>query len=378
VTDQLDRVTLMREASGAAGLSDFGELPFEEALDMLIFSLEREAALDEARRTGTAAMIRSALIKRLMLEEDRKQFPEIADEVIEAPIFITGLPRTGSTNLHGLMATCEGVRAPRRWEMSRPSPPPEAATYESDPRIAAVHAAEIVGVSEELQKRHPMTADRPEQCQTLCDHAFMNWSLMAPYNLPTYRDWLLSADHRPSYETHKRTLQHLQFRHPGQWVLKYPKHVFALDALIAVYPDARLIWTHRDPAKVIPSVVSLIGAFRNVTPGYDQKLLGRSWAAFEELGLRRGLAQRDELFAPERVYDMYYRDVMQDPSRAIEAAYQHFDMAFSEQSRASILAYVADNPKDKHGAHSYTAEEFGLSDAVLRTTFKSYARRFGI
>jgi hypothetical protein len=103
----------MREASDAAGLSDFGELPFEEALDMLIFSLEREAALDEARRTGTAAMIRSALIKRLMLEEDRKQFPEIADEVIEAPIFITGLPRTGSTNLHGLMATCEGVRAPR-------------------------------------------------------------------------------------------------------------------------------------------------------------------------------------------------------------------------------------------------------------------------
>lgn len=372
----LHRETLMRLATETAGLADFGDLPFEEALDRLIFSLEHEAKLYDMRRAGAAAMIHGTLVKRLKLVDDRKRYPAIAEERVEAPIFIVGLPRTGSTNLHGLMAQCEGIRAPRRWEMSRPSPPPLAETYETDPRIAEVHAAEVAGASEELKKRHPITADRPEQCQSLNDHAFMNWSLMAPFDIPSYRDWLLTADHRPSYETHKRTLQHLQSRHPGRWVLKYPKHVFALEALIAVYPDAKLIWTHRDPVKTIPSVVSLIGTFRSATPGYDPKLLGRSWSAFEELGLRRGLDMRDALFKSGNVYDMQYRDVMRDPVAAIAAAYDHFGMTLSDASRANIRAFLADNEKDKHGAHHYTAEEYGLDDAVLGRTFKPYIDRF--
>lgn len=378
MTDRLDRVQLMRAAAHAANLSDFGDIPFEEPLDVLIFSLERDAKLDDARRAGAAGMIVRTLTKRLRLVEDRKQFPGIADEKVVSPIFILGLPRTGSTNLHGLMAQCEGIRAPRWWEMSRPTPPPMTATYDSDPRIAEVHEAEVAGMSEELKKRHPMNATRPEQCQSLNDFVFMNWSLLAPFEIPTYRDWLLTADHRPSYEAHKQTLQHLQHRHPGQWLLKYPKHVFALDALHAVYPDAKLIWTHRDPTKIIPSVASLIGAFRSATPGYDQKLLGRAWCTFEELGLRRGLGKRDELFAPENVYDMQYRDVMRDPVAAIEAAYQHFGMALSDGSRANIATYLADNAKDKHGVHHYTAEEFGLTDAMMRTTFKDYVERFNV
>lgn len=376
MSPKLDRETLMRLATETAGLADFGDLPFEEALDRLIFSLEHEAKLDDMRRAGAAAMIHGTLVKRLKLVDDRKRYPAIAEERVEAPIFIVGLPRTGSTNLHGLMAQCEGIRAPRRWEMSRPSPPPLAETYETDPRIAEVHAAEVAGASEELKKRHPITADRPEQCQSLNDHAFMNWSLMAPFDIPSYRDWLLTADHRPSYETHKRTLQHLQSRHPGRWVLKYPKHVFALEALIAVYPDAKLIWTHRDPVKTIPSVVSLIGTFRSATPGYDPKLLGRSWSAFEELGLRRGLDMRDALFKSGNVYDMQYRDVMRDPVAAIAAAYDHFGMTLSDASRANIRAFLADNEKDKHGAHHYTAEEYGLDEAVLGRTFKPYIDRF--
>lgn len=376
-TDRLNRQTLEQRAIDAAGLTDFGDLPLD-GLDVLIFALEREAQLDAPRRAGAAAMITGALVKRLKLVEDRKRFPGIADERIEAPIFIVGLPRTGSTNLHGLMAQCEGIRAPRRWEMSLPSPPPEATCYDSDPRIAQVHAAEVAGASAELQKRHPITADRPEQCQSLNDHVFMNWALLAPFDIPSYRDWLLTADHRPSYEAHRRTLQHLQHRHPGRWVLKYPKHVFALDALIATYPDARLIWTHRDPAKTLPSVASLIGTFRSATPGYDPQLLGRSWCAFEEIGLRRGLDMRDQLFDAGRVYDMQYRDVMRDPVEAISDAYGHFGETLSDASRDRIGAYLADNAKDKHGAHHYTAEEYGLSDAVLRSTFRDYIDRFGV
>jgi hypothetical protein len=378
MTDRVDRQLLMKQATQATDLSDFGDIPFEEALDVLIFSLEREARLDDARRAETAQMIVGALVKRLRLAEDRKRYPAIADEQIRTPIFIVGLPRTGSTNLHRLMAKCEGIRAPRRWEMARPSPPPTAATYETDPRIAEVHRTEIAGASEELMTRHPVGADYPEQCQSLSDHAFMNWALLAPYEIPTYRDWLLTADHRPSYEAHRRTLQHLQYRHPGQWVLKYPKHILALDALIAVYPDAKLIWTHRDPAKVIPSAISLIAAFRSATPGYDPKLLGRSWSPFEELGLRRGLGLRERLFKPEDVYDMHYRDVMQDPVAAIAAAYRQFGLSLSQTSRANILGFLADNPKDKHGVHQYSPAEYGLDEAVLRTTFRDYVERFQV
>ena len=217
--DKLDAGELMARARARTGLDDFGDLPFEEALDMLILSLERDARLDATRRAGAAAMITGMLAKNLALVEDRKRFPGIADEVVAEPIFILGLPRTGSTNLHRLMAQCEGIRAPRRWEMSLPSPPPEAATYDTDPRIAQVHAAEVVGVSEELQRKHPVTADLPEQCQSLNDFMFMNWSLLAPFELPTYRAWLLTADHRPSYEAHKRTLQHLQHRQRVKQVL---------------------------------------------------------------------------------------------------------------------------------------------------------------
>lgn len=376
--DRLDRTQLMARATERTGLDDFGDVPFEEALDVLIHSLERDAKLDDARRMGAAAMITNQLAKNLRLVADRKTHVGIADEVIEAPIFILGLPRTGSTNLHGLLAQCEGIRAPRRWEMSLPSPPPQTATYETDPRIAQTHEAEVLTASDELKTRHPITADRPEQCQGLNDYAFMNWSLLAPYELPSYKEWLLTADHRPSYEAHKRTLQHLQFRHPGRWVLKYPKHSFTLDALIAVYPDAKIIWTHRDPTRIIPSAVSLIETFRKATPGFDRKLLGREWACYEELGIRRGLDMRDNLFAPENVFDMHYGDVIKDPAGAIQRAYAHFGMTLSEASKARIISYLADNGKDKHGVHSYTTEEFGLSDGMLRTLFKDYIERFDI
>ncbi|MDB5425490.1 MAG: hypothetical protein JWQ29_2906 [Phenylobacterium sp.] len=378
MTDRLSRAQLMERAVKATGLEDFGDIPFHDALDVLLHSLERDAQLDDARRAGAAQMVVGTLAKRLTLTADRRAFPGIAQEQVKAPIFIVGLPRTGSTNLHGLMSRIEGVRAPRRWEMSRPSPPPQAASYETDPRIAEVHAAEVANAPEALKKRHTMAADIPEQCQSLNDYAFMNWALLAPYDIPTYRDWMLNADHRASYEAHKRTLQHLQHRHPGPWVLKYPKHILTLDALIAVYPDARLIWTHREPAQIIPSVVSLIGFFRSATPGYDPKRLGREWAAFEELGLRRGLDARDALFRPENVYDMRYSDVMRDPVEAIAAACDHFGMGLSGVSADAIRAHRAANAKDRQGAHDYAAEEYGLDEAVLRSTYRPYAERFGL
>jgi Sulfotransferase family len=379
VAGDLDRTSLMEVAVAETGLDDFGDVPFAEALDVLVDALNREAGLDAPREAAAAQSLTRLLVKRLRLVDDRTRHPAIADEVIEAPIFIVGLPRTGSTHLHGLLGQVEGVRTPRFWEMALPSPPPEQETFETDPRIAEVEA-ELAQTPAELQARHPFAARRPEQCNLLSDWTFMNTTPVASYHVPSYRDWLLDADHRPVFEAHQRTLQQLQWRTNGRWVLKYPKHLMALDALLEKYPDALFVWTHRDPAVVVPSVCSLTSFMRTLTSGpTDLQRFGRAWAALEELVAYRGVSVRDRMAdADSRVIDVHYRDLMADQLGTVASILEFAGMSFSDRSRESVEAFIVANAKDRHGPHRYTAEEFGLDAARLRGRFAWYIDRFDV
>ena len=364
------------QATSASGLDDFGDVPFLEALDAFVDSLNRDARVEGAVRDGAVGTLTGILTKRLRLVDDRKQHPEIAEEVITAPVFIVGQPRSGSTHLHALLACVEGVRAPRSWEMSAPSPPPERATYDTDPRIAMVQAG-IDMMPAEMLVRHPMSATRPEQCNGLFDWTFINQAWMASYDIPSYRDWFLDADYAPAYEAHRRTLQHLQWHNPGRWVLKYPKHLLSLDALLAAYPDAVLIWTHRDPAAVVPSVVSLTGFMRQSnTPDYDPVRFAREWVVIEELALHRGLATRDRDGNEERHIDVDYRSLMSDPVGTVAALCDRLGFAFDDASQQAVQQWIDDHPQDKHGVHRYTAADFGLDPDRLRARFDFYTRRF--
>jgi len=359
-----------------SSLDDFGDVPFLEALDALVDSLNHDAHVEGAVQDSTAGMLTGILAKRLRLVNDRKQHPEIAEEVVAAPVFIVGQPRSGSTHLHALLACVAGMRAPRSWEMSAPSPPPERETYDTDPRIAMVQAG-IDTMPAEMLVRHPMSATRPEQCNGLFDWTFINQAWMASYDIHSYRDWFLDADYAPMYEAHRRSLQHLQWRNPGRWVLKYPKHLLSLDALLAEYPDAVLIWTHRDPAAVIPSVISLTSYMRQSnTPDYDPVRFGREWAVVEELALHRGLATRDRDDNEARHIDVDYQSLMRDPVATVVALCERLGVAFDDGSRQAVQQWLDDNPQDKHGLHRYTAEEFGLDPVRLRARFDFYARRF--
>jgi hypothetical protein len=379
VTDRLDRDELMDRARRQTGLDDFGDLPFLEPLDVLISSLRHDAKAAPSVREGAADMLTGVLAKRLALVNDRTIHPEIAHEAITAPIVIVGQPRSGSTHLHALLACVDGLRSPQFWEMSVPSPPPERDTYGTDPRIAAVQEF-VDGMPPELLVRHPMAATRPEQCNLLNDWSFVNQAWLASYDIPTYRDWFLDADYRSAYEAHRRTLQHLQWRNPGRWVLKYPKHLLSLDALLETYPDALLVWTHRDPATVIPSVVSLTGYMREANfPDYDRARFGREWAVIEELALHRGLAVRDGgRYPDERNFDLHYPDLMRDEVGAVEAVCAHAGVPFDAASRARVQRWIDDHPKTKHGVHRYSADDFGLDTQRLRDRFAFYSRRFGI
>jgi hypothetical protein len=323
-------------------------------------------------------LVQSMLAKRLVLVRDRALHPEIAAEQIVAPVFIIGLPRTGSTHLHALMAQVEGARTPMFWEMTKPSPPPRADTFSTDPRVAEVQAV-VDQLPQELLMRHPIAAMRPEQCNMLMDWSFMNQAWTAMFECSGYRDWLFNADYTPGYEAHRRTLQHLQWQVPGTWILKYPKHMLALDALLATYPDARFIWTHRDPGVVVPSVVSFTSYYRSQMPGFDPVLFGREWAMLEEAVARRGISIRDRVPGVEdRSIDVYFRDLMTDPHTTLARICEHAGLGYGEGSRQRVQAWLDDHPRTKHGEHRYSAEEFGLEAEALRRRFSFYIERFDV
>jgi hypothetical protein len=370
------RDQLLHEATRLSDLDDFGDVPFLEALDALVDSLNCDVRVGGVVQDRAVEMVTGVLVKRLRLVDDRKQHPEIAEEVITAPIVIVGQPRSGSTHLHALLACVEGFRAPRFWEMSAPSPPPEQATFNSDPRIAVVQAI-VDTMPAEMLLRHPMSATRPEQCNLLNDWSFINQAWMASFDIHSYREWFLDADYAPAYEAHRRTLQHLQWRNPGRWVLKYPKHLLSLDALLATYPDAVLIWTHRDPADVVPSAVSLTGFMRESnTLDYDPVRFAREWVVIEELALHRGLATRDRDRIQARHIDVDYGSVTRDPVGTVAMLCERLGVAFDDASRQDVQRWLDDNPPDKHGVHRYTAADFGLDADRLRARFDFYSRRF--
>jgi hypothetical protein len=367
---------LVAEAIETSGLDDFGDIPFREALDVMVDSLNRDAKVEGAVGDGAAGMLKGVLGKRLRLVDDRKQYPEIARETIAAPVFIVGQPRSGSTHLHALLACVEGFRAPRQWELSMPSPPPDRATDDSDPRIALVQSG-IDHMPAEMLVRHPMSATRPEQCNGLLDWTFINQGWMASYDIPSYRDWFLAADYAPAYEAHRRTLQQLQWHHPGRWVLKYPKHLLSLDALLARYPDAMLIWTHRDPAAVIPSVLSLTGYMRaSNSTDFDPVRFGREWVVIEELALHRGLATRDRDDKPGRHLDVDYGSITKDPITTVATLCERLGMPFDDAARRAVQQWLDEHPQDQHGVHKYAPADFGLDADRLRARFDFYTRRF--
>jgi Sulfotransferase family len=378
MSGSLDRDALLRTAIEQTGLDDVGDVPYTEALDVLIASWERDARLDERGYAAVGGLVVQMFAKRLGLVNDRRQNPGIADERIVAPVFIVGLPRTGSTHLHALMAQVTGARTPMFWEMSMPSPPPSAETFTTDPRVATVQAM-VDQLPDSFQQRHPLAAMRPEQCNGLMDWSFINQAWTAMWEISSYRDWIYSIDYAPAFEAHRRMLQHLQWQVPGTWVLKYPKHMLALDALVRAYPDARFVWTHRDPGVVIPSVLSLTSFYRSQNPSYDPLLFGREWATLEEVVTARGMAARDRIPGMnERSIDVHFADLMRDPHGTVEAICDHAGLGYDAGSRVGVQRWLDDHPRTKHGEHRYTAEEFGLDAERLRQRFASYIERFNV
>ncbi len=323
------------------------------------------------------------LCNRLRLQETRRRNPQIADEIITRPLFITGLPRTGSTLLHALLARDVSCRAPQTWEVMHPSPPPERFSYNQDPRVA-VTARELKWVDiimPGFQRAHLIDARLPQECIAITGHSFISYLFESMYFVYSYRAWHDGRDKRPAYECHKQFLQHLQWHAPGtHWVLKAPSHLFALEALMQVYPDARIVLTHRDPLKVLASCASFTEVLRgSFTDVLDRKKLGieiaRHWERGARLAVEFCQSSEDPL---GRLFNVQYADLIRAPMAVVRQIYEHFDMELTRQTELEMERFLTENPQNRHGVHRYSLEEYGLERDAERRSFEFYANFFGI
>jgi hypothetical protein len=375
--------SILAAASKETGLSDFGEESFRPGFDKLLESIEADARLTLFGRFFARRQILELVSHRLQLVDYRKRHPDVADEVIRQPLFILGLPRTGTTLLYGLIAEDPAMRAPLSWEIDDPCPPPETATYETDPRIEKCRKRfdQVGRLAPRFQAIHPVGALMPQECIVLTASQFMSLRFEMVFRLDRYQEWLLHQDMSATYEYHRRFLQHLQSRHKGErWILKSPGHLGPIDVLFDTYPDAMVVQTHRDPLRVIPSVANLEFTMRQVSSDeVDPVSLGReqlhAWATL----LDQGVAARSR--HPERenrILDLSMQEVVGDPIACVERIYSHFGLDLSNEARGRMHRYLAAHPRDEFGTHRYSLEAFGLDAASVNERFKGYRERFGI
>jgi hypothetical protein len=385
---------LVEQAQEQTGLSDLADADWREGLDRLLDAFEDEARLSEIGRAVVENDLVGYLVRRLELTQWRKEHPSIATADVTQPIVVIGQARTGTTILHDLLAQDPASRVPLAWEVDRPVPPPQTATYTTDPRIAETEAVqEMVDlVIPGFRSMHPVGAQLAQECVRITGAAFRSMIFPTQYRVPSYGHWLLhEADMAPAYRWHRAYLQHLQSEHraerpggagasPARWVLKSPGHLWCLDALLAEYPDALLVQTHRDPLKIIASVSSLMSLLRRLaTDDPTMQECADEFSDYILLGLDRSVDARENgTVGPDRVVDVQFADFMSDQIGTIRTIYDHFGMELASEVEERMRAFLRDHPQDKHGTHTYTFADTGLDAAETRDRAQRYQAYFDV
>jgi hypothetical protein len=377
----LSEESLLRAARRATGLTDFGPGAFRRGLHRLLESLECDAALTPIGRLFARGQIVGLLATRLRLLEHRKRNPELANERVERPLFVLGLPRTGTTILYGLLAQDPAHRSPLAWEVAFPCPPPRGQTYREDPRIEQMDRQldQLRRLAPGFDAIHPMAARLPQECVAITALDFHSIQFSTTFRLPSYEKWLFAQDLRPAYAFHREFLQHLQSNYAKErWVLKSPGHLATIEALLDVYPDAMIVQTHRNPLDVLASVSSLHCVLRSAaSDAVDPFEVGREQIELWSRTLRRGLSQRERVTDREtRFFDVRFPDLLADPLECVRRIYAHFDLELAREAQQRMLRFLEANARDKHGTHRYAPETFGIDRVRDARHFEEYTRRF--
>jgi hypothetical protein len=373
----LDASALIAEARRRTGLTDLGEDGFREPLERLVDSINRESKLTAFGQASLPEMLIKGLVNRLEIEDWYRRHPEIDEEEIVAPLIGLGMPRTGSTLLGTLLSLDPSTRWLRQWESLSPCPPPIKGQTDHRYSNALEWFRAFKEKSPEVFAMIPLGIDEPNE-----DHEIMYNSFSVDYyyvfcNCPSFLEWFYdpARDFSFGYRFHKRTLKLLQWRcPPKRWSLKLPSHSIMIESLFKVYPDARFVWTHRDPAKVLPSISRLVEAIR--IPYLEDPLmeeLAGVQARIWELGMRRSMAFRAR--HEDRFFDIHHSDLLQDSHREIERLYQWLGWRLDPNMSRAITSWRDAHPRLER-SYSAAASRFDLAE--VRRRFAFYTDRVGI
>ncbi|MDQ1508980.1 MAG: hypothetical protein QOG50_824 [Actinomycetota bacterium] len=376
---------VIAEACGLTGLDNFGSDSFREGLSVYCESVTSEAQLNELGTIAIRGNVVGTLANRLRVVDWAQQHPDVHTERIDAPLVVIGMFRAGTTFLSYLLEQDRRNRALLRWEAGDSVPPPTPSDFRSGPRVEAARAGNdmLEQINPRIRAIHHEEPDGPTECITLMSQDYKSLSWEAISNVPAYGRWLLEVDQRSAYEYHRLALQVLQNGGVrGRWTLKSPHHALNLEALTAVYPDARLVLLHRDPVVLCASVCSLIHTLSGTFSDADHRsYIADHWVALLEESIRR--IDRFRAGHPEHpIVDVKYHDLVQDPVGAVESIYTAFAGSgtggLDAEAYAALTTYVAAHPKDSLGVHGYDLDEFGLDGARLAERFSDYATRYDV
>lgn len=376
-----DRETLLSAACERTGLSDFGDTWFFEPMDHYIAAANAEGKLTEAGFAGQTEAIVKGLASRLRMVEDIKRHPEILDEDVEVAAIILGLPRTGSTIFHRLLASAPGMTAIRWYEAQNYAPLPGDEPGKPEARRAYAEAM-IEGwlnLSPELASIHPLDPDAPDEEIIILGQLFITTMVEAMTFIPSFAKWLNDYDQSKGYEDLKTILKYLQWQDPTRrgkkWVLKSPQNLPYTDVTANAFPKAVLVMTHRDPLEVVPSYVSMEAALYKLNSVHSDEAVGAFWFPRLAEWMHR-FEQARARIGEDRFIDIDYREVAKEPLKQAQRVLAHIGIPLDDKIEAALTEFMAGNKREQRPMHDYSLERFGLNEADVREAFASYRARY--
>jgi hypothetical protein len=376
---------VLSDARRKMGLSDFGNEGFIEPLEVLVDSINREAALNPVGHMIIRGRIVGVLANKLVTQDTIKRHPEILDIPVEAPIIVAGLARSGTTMLQRLIAQDPSIRSLASWEAINPAPPKPKPGQKKDPRVAQAAAATkgLKYISPGFFAIHPTEPDAPEEEVILLEQAFLTTTPEAMMNVPTYSKWLEVQDHVPAYQALKEMMQYLQWQRPGigkdvRWVLKTPHHQEYFDPLLEVFPNATIVHTHRDPLKTSASFFSMVTHLQMIfSDDVDPRRVAAHWLDKIELMTRRAMATRDRV-NDKGFVDVSYYDLIKDPILQVQRIYEEAGAELTPEARKAMESSRKVNKQHKYGRHKYSLADFGMTQDDVESRIAPYRARFNV
>jgi LPS sulfotransferase NodH len=381
LADRLDREALLDLARERAGLSDFGDTWFFEPMDHYIAASNAEGRLTPDGRAGTVEVIVKGLVSRLRMIEDIKRHPEILDEKLEVAGIILGLPRTGSTIFHRLLASAPGMTAIKWFEAQNFAPFPGEEPGNPAERRAYAQAM-IDGwlkLAPELASIHPLDPEAPDEEILILGQMFVSTMVEGMNFVPGFTRWLNTYDQAKGHEDLKTILKYLQWQDPSRrgakWILKSPSNLPYAETAAAAFPDALLIMTHRDPVQTVPSYISMQAALYKLSATVSDAEVGAFWFPRLAEWTRMFEAARARI-GEDRFIDIDYREVGKNPLAQAERVLARMGIPIDDQLEEVLAEFMAGNQREQRPLHDYSPERFGLDEDTIKREFADYRARY--